>query len=225
MDCKRMLRYCAELDAHNDRTWFHANHAEYELAKEDFRALLSQLRFAVAGGDPELADDILYMDPKDWMYRIPRDMRIHRDAPPYQPSFRAYLARDRRSWQPIGYFLMIAPGNSCFGTGLWCESTAETNLVRAYLQENWEELDLLLRRSGLTLSGNSLKTMPRGFEADHPAAQWVRLKNWTCLYALKDRELGGFDRLTDRVRRMTEALAPIRHYLLDAARHAAEDEE
>ena len=39
MDCKRMLRYCSELDAHNDREWFHANHKEYELAKEDFHTL------------------------------------------------------------------------------------------------------------------------------------------------------------------------------------------
>ena len=223
MDCKRMLHYCGELDAHNDRDWFHANHKEYELAKEDFRILLGQLRFAVAEGDPDLAQDILYMDPKDWMYRIPRDMRVHKNGPPYQPSFRAYLSRDRRSWQPIGYFLMIAPGISCYGTGLWCESTAATNHVREYIQRNWEELTGLLRENHLALTGNRLKTMPRGFSADHPASEWVRMKNWTCLYDLEDSELGGFDAVSDRVREMTTALAPVRRYLLDAAQGATEE--
>ena len=70
MDCRRMLKYCGDLDANNDRSWFHAHHREYELAREDFRTLLNQLRFAVAEGDPDLAQDIMYMDPKDWTYRI-----------------------------------------------------------------------------------------------------------------------------------------------------------
>ena len=224
MDCRRMLQYCGDLDAHNDREWFHANHKEYELAKADFLTLLGQLRFAVAEGDPDLAEDLLYMDPKDWMYRIPRDMRIHKNKPPYQPSFRVYLSRDRKSWMPIGYFLMIAPGSSCFGTGLWCESTAAVNHVREYIQRNWEELSDLLRQNDLTLTGNRQKTMPRGFSADHPAAECVRMRNWTCLYDLQDSDLGGFDAFSDRVREMTAALAPVRWYLLDAAKGAAEDD-
>ena len=224
MDCKRMLKYCGDLDAHNDRAWFHAHHREYELAKEDFRSLLSRLRFAVSEGDPDLAGDLMYMDPKDWTYRIPRDMRIHRDAPPYQPSFRAYISRDRKSWQPIGYFLRLAPGISCYGTGLWCESTAATNRVREFIGRNWEELDELLRENDLHLSGSSLKTMPRGFSADHPAAGWLKLREWMVLYDLEDRELGSFDDFADRVREMTEKLHPLRLYLLEAAQYAAEQE-
>ena len=68
-----------------------------------------------------------------------------------------------------------------------------------------------------------MKTMPRGFSPEHPAAEWVRMKNWTCLYDLDDDELGGFDEVSDRVREMTEALAPLRRYLLDAAQGAEED--
>ena len=65
--------------------------------------------------------------------------------------------------------------------------------------------------------------MPRGFSADHPAAEWVRMRNWTCLYDLDDDALGGFDEFADKVREMTAALAPVRRYLLDAARGAAEE--
>ena len=224
MDCQRMLKYCGDLDANNDRAWFHEHHKEYELAKADFKALLGQLRFAVAEGDPDIAQDVLYTDEKEWMYRIPRDMRIHKNSPPYQPSFRAYISRDRRSWQPIGYFLRLAPGISCYGTGLWCESTAATNRVREYLMDHWEEMGKLLRKGRLTLSGDSLKTMPRGFPAEHPAAKWLKLKEWVVLFDLKDEELGGFDDLADRIKKLTARLRPLRLFLLEAARYAAEEE-
>ena len=224
MDCKRMLKYCGDLDAHNDRAWFHANHKEYKLAWEDFRLLLGQLRFAVAEGDPDLADDLLFSEPKDWTYRIPRDMRVHKNAPPYQPSFRAYLSRDRKSWQPIGYFLRIAPGVSCYGTGLWCETTAATNRAREYIQENWEELDGLLRSGDLALKGSSLKTVPRGFSPDHPAAKWIKQREWMVLFDLEDGELGGFDEVADRIKELTARLRPLRLFLLEAAKFAAEED-
>ena len=224
MDCERLLKYCGDLDTHNDREWFHAHHREYELAKEDFRSLLEQLRFAVAEGDPDLADELMFMDVRDWMYRIPRDMRIHKNAPPYQPSFRAYISRDRKSWQPIGYFLRMAPGISCYGTGLWCESTLTTNRAREYIRDNWEELDAILSEGQLHLTGSSLKTMPRGFSADHPAAEWIKLKEWMVLFDLENRELGSFDDVADRVRDLTAQLHPLRLFLMNAARYAAEDD-
>ncbi len=93
------------------------------------------------------------------------------------------------------------------------------------MQRNWEELDDLLRTQGLALTGNRMKTMPRGFSPDHPAAEWVRLRNWTVLFDLEDRELGGFDEFADRVREMTARLHPLRLYLLDAAKYAADGEE
>ncbi len=225
VDLHRMLDYCAALDAHNDRDWFHLHHKEYELARADFFDLLEQLRFAVADADPLLAPDLLYMRARDWAYRIPRDMRIHKNAPPYQPSFRAYFASDRRSWKPIGYFLRIAPGQSCFGTGLWCEDTPSTNRVRLYIQRNWEELLSRLAENGLELSGDKLKTMPRGFDPTHPAAEWVRHRNWSVLFSIPDAELTGSDALEERVREMVRRLMPLRVYLLAAAGDGGGEEE
>ena len=49
--------------------------------------------------------------------------------------------------------------------------------------------------------------------------------NWTVLFDLEDRELGGFDEFADRVREMTARLHPLRLYLLDAAKYAADGEE
>ena len=76
MPFDRMLRYCADLRDHNEREWFHANHRRYEEARKDFLSLLDQLRYAIAEASPEIGGDILYMDARDWVYRIARDMRF-----------------------------------------------------------------------------------------------------------------------------------------------------
>ena len=113
MDFKRIMNYCENLQLNNNRTWFHENHGEYELAKKDFLGFLDMLRFVINDEAPEVGKSIMYMEPKEWMYRIARDMRFHKNGPPYNPAFRAYISSDRKSRKPIGYFLRICPGSSC----------------------------------------------------------------------------------------------------------------
>jgi len=218
MDFDRMLQYCAQLEANNQRSWFHENHKQYEAARKDYLDLLEVARFAIAESAPQLANDILYGQAKDWMYRIARDMRYHHNQPPYNPAFRAYISPDRKSWLPIGYFLRIAHGSSCFGTGLWCESTTDTNRIRDYIQEHFEEFDAVLQECSIPLSGEQLKTMPRGYSADHLAAKLVRYKYWEVIHYIPDSALttyADFDRL---IRTLTTQMEPVRLFLLKAAR-------
>jgi len=213
-----MMDYAAALAQHNDRGWFHENHRQYEQARADWLELLDILRFAIAESAPALANDILYMQAKDWVYRVARDMRYCHDCPPYDPAFRAYIAPDRKSWQPVGYFLRIFPGSSCFGTGLWCENTAATNLVRDYLCEHLDEWQQLVEQSGLTVDGDRLKKLPRGYAGGGPADEWIRYKNWELIVPLPDEELTSFQDLDARVRALVLRMEPLRLFLLHAVR-------
>jgi len=218
MDFKRMLEYSSGLDKNNNRTWFHETHKEYEKARADFTALCDMTRFAIADCSPELAKDIMFMQPKDWIYRTARDMRYYRDMPPYNPAFRAYISPDRRSRRPIGYYMRICPGTSCFGTGLWCETTAEMNSVREFISENHTELAMLLAESGLTISGEKVKTMPRGWSDANPAAELIKHKEWMLIIDIPDGALTTFDAFDSLVRSTVERMEPIRLFLLRAAR-------
>ena len=217
MSFQRMLGYCADLRDHNDRAWFHENHRRYEAARADFLALLDQLRYVIAEAAPEIGGDILYMDPKDWVYRIARDMRFYRDRPPYEPSFRAYISADRKSWLPIGYFLCVEPGATLFGTGLFFEETAKVNRVREYIAANQAEWEALLAAGDLPLEGDALKTMPRGWAPDHPAARWLRYKNWLAAFRFPDEALGSFDDFSAHIAALLPRLEPFRKFLLAAA--------
>lgn len=216
MPFDRMLSYCADLRDHNERAWFHENHGRYEEARADFLRLLEQLRYVIAEKSPEIGGDILYMNAKDWMYRIPRDARIHRNLPPYNPSFRAYISADRKSWLPIGYFLSVAPGDTIFGTGMFLEETAAVNRVRDYIAANQAEWEEILSSGGLTLEGDRLKTVPRGYAPDHPAAKWLRYKNWLVSFSFPDAALGSFDDFAAEIGRLMPRLEPFRKFLLAA---------
>lgn len=220
MEFDNMLAYLAALEKNNDRTWFHENHIWYESAKADFTELLELLRFTVAENAPTLSDDIMYMSVKDWMYRVAKDMRYHKNELPYDPSFRAYISRDRKSWQPIGYFLRIAPGRSCFGTGLWCENTKAANKVRDHISEYYEEFTSSLSACGISLSGDKLTKMPRGYNEDLPAAEFLKYKNWSLIADIEDRELTSFQEFSGIIGDYVKRMEPLRLFLLDAANNA-----
>lgn len=75
MDFGRMLGYTEALSKNNDRTWFHDNHRQYEQAQEDFLMVLDVMKFVLAKDAPQIGDELLFENPKNFMYRIPRDMR------------------------------------------------------------------------------------------------------------------------------------------------------
>ena len=220
MPFRRMLSYCADLRDHNDRAWFHENHRRYEEARGDFLALLDQLRYVIAAGVPALAEDILYMNARDWAYRIARDLRFYRDRPPYEPSFRAYISADRKSWLPIGYFLCVEPGGTLFGTGLFLEETAAVNRVRDYIAAHQAEWEEIITAGALPLEGDRLKTVPRGYAPDHPAARWLRYKNWMSAFSFPDEALDSFDDFGEEIAALLPRLEPFRQFLLSAARSA-----
>jgi len=217
MDFERMLSYCAALAAHNDRAWFHENHKFYEEAQRDFAELLELARFAVAEAAPDIAEDIMYAKARDWMYRIPRDMRVNRGKPPYNPSFRAYISADKKSWLPIGYFLRIEPENSCFGTGVWMPDSAGTNRLREYISAHALEFEDIVEQNSLVFTGERLKRMPRGFDEDAPAAEWLKFKEWLVIEEIADAELGSFDDFCGLLRRVVARMEPMRKFLLAAA--------
>lgn len=217
MDFKNILTYCGKLQANNDRTWFHNNHDEYDEARKKFLGFLDIFRFKLNDVAPDIGKSIMYMEPREWMYRVARDMRFHKNGPPYNPSFRAYVAADRKSWLPIGYFLRIAPGSSCFGTGLWCDTTAKMNNIRKYISLHYEEFFAALDKSGLTLGGEKLKTMPRGFSADDPAAEYIKHKSWDMIFFIPDEDIGDFDEFSDLLIFYVKKMEPMRQFLLNAA--------
>ena len=219
MDFKRIMNYCGKLQVNNNRTWFHENHDEYEQARKDFLGFIDKLRFVINEEAPDIGKSIMYMEPREWMYRVARDMRFHKNGPPYNPAFRAYIAADKKSWLPIGYFLRVCPGSCCFGTGLWCDTTAKMNNIRHYISRHFDEFQSIINTSGISVNGDRLKSIPRGFSADDPAAEYIKLKNWELIYVIPDEDFDTFENTLDLLTFYIRKIEPMRRFLLKAANH------
>ncbi len=214
MKFENMLSYCRALEMNNNRTWFHENHKQYEIAKEDFTELVERVKFAVAQRvDLDTQERIMFTDPRLMMYRIPRDARVYKNKPPYNPTWRAYISPDKKQLLPLGYVMMVAPGGlSHFGTGAWCPDGVHLRRVRDYIAENWEELEELLEESGLALRGEKLKRCPREYESEHPAAEYLKHKSWLLLESVPEEVTESDDTYMEYVCALMDRMEPLRRY-------------
>lgn len=220
MDFDRMLRYCTLLEQNNNRTWFHEpeNHKMYVSAKQDFIDLVEELKYRIADHtSPDLAERLIFADPKSLLFRVPRDMRTNKGKPPYNPRWSADLSGDRHSDLPIGYYVHIQPGNnSMFGTGAWCWNSDMLLMVRSYLSDNYDRFSQALEFCGLPMEGTRLKNVPHGFDPNDPAAEFLKYKSWLVALDFPDSELRSFDDFLDTVIRTVDRMEPLRVFFNDA---------
>jgi uncharacterized protein (TIGR02453 family) len=197
------IQFLVDLKDNNDRAWFQPRKANYEqLLKEPLEALIAALceRFA-ARGIP------LRADPSKSPFRIYRDVRFSKDKSPYKTHVAASFgwagddgdaAEGRSHTENVhasgGYF-HLQPGEIYVGGGVW---HPETSWLTAFRQGLVADLDGFraiveeprFRKAFGTVGddGESLKRVPPGYPADHPAADLLRLKNVTFGRRLADRD-------------------------------------
>lgn len=224
MTLDRMLAYTAALEAHNDRGWFHENHAQYEQAQGDFLELLDCMKLAVAQVAPELGDSIMFTSPKAFMYRIPRDMRYSRGKLPYNPAFRAYFSPDKKKFLPISYYLHISHRGCSLTGGAYPWEPEKLDRLRRHILENGEEFERAVSECGLEIQGKVLKRVPRGFPADHPMSEWMKYKYFLAERQFFDRELRDFESMTAAARDIMSEIEPLRAFLSAAFTGCAEPE-
>lgn len=232
LDFDRMLRYCEQLELNNDRAWFHTpeNHALYTEAKQDFTDLVVDLKFRLSEVvSPDLAEKLIFADAKALQYRVPRDMRTNKSKPPYNPRWGADLSGDRRSLLPLGYYLHIQPGNrSLFGTGAWCWESEQVLRIRTYISANFARFSDALAQCGYPMTGDRLKNVPRGFDADDPAAEYLKFKDWLVARCYTDAELRSFDGFVRSAVETAVRMEPLRRFfseVLGSTSPSDEDEE
>lgn len=96
---------------------------------------------------------------------------------------------------PVGYYLMIKPGNHSFlDGGLFADMFRDaTAMIRDYISRNGEEWEHIIHEPDFekyfTVQGTVLKNVPAGYEKEHPQANYLKFKSWYLEYPLKDEEV------------------------------------
>jgi uncharacterized protein (TIGR02453 family) len=197
------IQFLADLAANNERDWFQPRKAEFE------RLLKTPLEdLCVALEEQFRARDIpLHADPVKSPFRIYRDTRFSKDKSPYKTHLAASFgwagdgvdaAAGRSHTENIhasgGYF-HLQPGEIYVGGGVWHPDSAWLTAFRRRLVDNLAGFQAIVEApefkdefGKVGDDGESLKRVPPGFPADHPAADLLRLKNVTFGRRLADAD-------------------------------------
>ncbi len=215
MNMSLIVNYLSELSMNNEREWYHAHKEEYKKANAEFEALLQALMLEIGNFD----SSILNYAPKELTFKLVRDTRFSHDKSPYNPAFRAHISSKGKLPVPVGYYLMIKPGDQSFlGGGLFADMFKDaTRMVRDYIAQNGEEWERVIHEPEFekyfTVRGSALKNVPSGYEKEHPQAEYLKFKSWYLEYPLKDEELGEADAFLAKAVECFRIMKPFNDYL------------
>jgi len=190
MDFKRLISFLKELEANNNTQWMAAHRAEYVALREDFIPFIQKLIDGIAVYDKSLEG----LEAKDCIYRINRNLRFSPDKRPYKNYFSAYMVKGGRKSCRSGYYLHVQPGE----TGLWGGIHAPTpemlQAIRSEIAYNGDKLIEILDNKELRaafgkMSGQQLKTTPKGYPADHQYIELLRFKDFGFGHPYTDKDL------------------------------------
>jgi uncharacterized protein (TIGR02453 family) len=191
------LRFFRGLAKNNAKPWFEAHRAEYEAeVREPMRALIVDMNLHFGRFAPEMQGDV-----KRSMFRINRDIRFSKDKSPYKTNAGCWFNHRNASSKvggeanegSAGFYFHLEPGKSFVGAGLWMPPRPQLDKLRDAIAEDHRGFARMARGlkrfGGLSKDHGMLKRMPRGYEEDHPAAEWLRFQSFTCGRALTDAQV------------------------------------
>ncbi len=176
----KTLAFLRALKRHNDREWFRERKDEYARhVRGPLLDLIGRLAHDMRSFAPELV-----ADPKVSMYRIYRDTRFSEDKTPLKTNAAAvFPPRGFPRHEGAGLYVEIAPGWVWMGGGLYMPPSTSLYAIRAEIATSHPRLHKIVTARAFRdvlgeLQGERLSRVPRGYPKDHPAAEYLRYKQF-----------------------------------------------
>jgi uncharacterized protein (TIGR02453 family) len=175
------LRFLRGLKRNNDRDWFNARKSIYEA--EIKRPMLAVID-AVTGAMMDFAPGHVRA-PESIMMRIYRDTRFSSDKRPYKTHTAAWWVLDGLpKTSGAGFYLHVSGTQVEIAAGAFMPDTEQLLAIRRHLLEHHAEYRKLAQARGFRRlfpedeGHERLSRSPKGFPAEHPAADLFRQKRW-----------------------------------------------
>ncbi len=209
-----MPAFFRSLKRNNRREWFQPRKHLYEQhVKAPMLELVAAINTEMAKFAPEHVTE-----PKEALFRIYRDTRFSADKTPYKTHVAASF--QRRGGERLGtggFYFSVSQEGIEVAAGLWHPDRDAMLMVRNHIAETHEELAAIIsdkkaRKLTGELQGGSLTRSPKGFDPEHPAAEFIRMKDWIFDVRL-DAELATSPRIHVEIVERFRAMAPLVAYL------------
>jgi uncharacterized protein (TIGR02453 family) len=212
------IEFFGKLMRNNRREWFQPRKEIFETQlKQPMRELVEALNGALKSFAPEYVTD-----PEKAVYRIYRDTRFSSDKTPYKDHVAAsFYRRGTCGHGSGGFYVAVSHKEVAVGGGVYMPDTAMLAAIRARIAGRHEELRKILRAKAVRdlvgeMQGDQLTRVPKGFAADHPAADLLRFKRFI-LYTTMAPELATSPDLYGEVVKRFRAMTPFLNFLGAAA--------
>ena len=180
MLAKETVDFLKKLAQNNDRDWFNANKDAFVKANDNVIAMTGDLMSRIAKFDPE----VVGLDPKSCVFRIYRDVRFSKDKSPYKTNLGAFIAPGGKKTMSPGYYFHIQPGMFFAAAGKHLPDASELLKIRNAISSNTRDFLKIVEATKFKgrfgeLDGERLSKPPKGFAADAPAIEYLKLKSFT----------------------------------------------
>ncbi len=207
-----ILDFLKKLKNNNDREWFEKNKPKYLQAKDEYESFLEKVITGVRKFDKKIDADL---SPKNCTFRIYRDVRFSKDKKPYKTNMGASIDPGGKKSQIAGYYLHIEPANSFAAGGVWMPEPAMLQSIRQEIDYNPEPLLKILKSASFKKyfkgldEDDKLKTVPKGFDKEHPHIELLKNKHFLVSHSFTDKEMLS----KDAVSKLTEAFKAMHPFL------------
>jgi uncharacterized protein (TIGR02453 family) len=213
----KTLSFLRALKRNNDRDWFRARKDEYET---HVRGPLVEVIGRLGADMPRFAPELM-ADPKTSLFRIYRDTRFSEDKSPLKTNAAAvFPARGLPRHGGAGLYFEIAPEWTWIGGGLYAPQPSALHAVRAQIASSHPTLQRIVTAKAFRdvlgeLQGEQLTRVPSGYAKDHPAAQYLRHKQFLGFRELP-AEFACSDEFYPELLRTFKALTPLVRFINEA---------
>lgn len=212
---EEMIPFFKKLKRNNNREWFAAHKGEFEeCVKFPMQCFIASIAPLFGEFAPEVE-----VDPKRSIFRIYRDTRFSKDKTPYKTHAAAHfvLRGMPKGLVGSGYYFHIEPGEVFLGAGIYIPDGDQIKKIRAAIASHPEEFLAIIhdkkfvKRFG-ALNGTRLQRVPTGYAADHPMAEYLKLKQFFVGTTLTEDAILKPKFLTDAAKIFSEATPFVRFF-------------
>ena len=173
------LKFLRALKRNNRREWFNSHRDDYEAhVRAPMTAVVERLAHDFRAFAPELV-----ASPKLSIYRIYRDARFSENKAPYKTHAAAvFPTRGLAKHEGAGLYFHVSHEDVWIGGGMYAPQPPQLHAVREHIAANIKQLRAIVEspafRRRVTLEGEKLTRVPRGFPKDHEAAEYLKFRHF-----------------------------------------------
>ncbi len=214
---KQIFEFLQKLINNNNRDWFIAHKADYDLMRNNLEKLVIGLGEGLSHIEPRFN----FTKSTDYTFRIYRDVRFSKDKSPYKNHIGIYLINGGRKSPMAGYYVHLQPASSFIAGGVFRPDSKVLRAIRDEIYYNTKgfegvvESKNFLKVFGGLWSEDMLKRIPRDFPKNAKSGEWLKYKSYIAMHHIEDEYILG-DGFMEKSFKIFKALKPFNDFLNEA---------